>query len=72
MNKRILKKKIRQVLLAELAVRFEKTEDAVAWLEMPLPALEGRTPREAISAGEIERVTLILEGLNDAAHPAKA
>lgn len=66
MNKRIMKKKVRQMLLAELAVRFEQTEDAVQWLETAMPELEGRTPREAISAGEIERVTLMLEGINDA------
>ena len=66
MNKRIMKKKVRQVLLAELAIRFDTTEDAVAWLEMPQPELEGRTPREAISAGEVERVTLLLEAMNDA------
>jgi hypothetical protein len=66
MNKRIMKKKIRQLLLAELALRFENTEDAVAWLETTLPELEGRTPREAISAGEVERVTLLLEAMNDA------
>jgi len=65
MNKRIMKKKIRQILLAELAVRFEHTEDAVTWLERSLPELEGRTPREAISAGEIERVTLLLEAMGD-------
>lgn len=66
MNKRIMKKKIRQLLLAELAVRFEETEDAVQWLETALPELEGRTPREAIAAGEVERVTLLLEAMNDA------
>ena len=70
MNKRIMKKKIRQILLAELALRFDQTEDAVAWLETSLPELEGRTPREAIAAGEIERVTLLLEGMNDAAQGA--
>jgi hypothetical protein len=66
MNKRNMKKKSRQLLLAELAMRFEHTEDAVAWLESSLPELEGRTPREAISAGEVERVTLLLEGMNAA------
>jgi len=66
MNKRIMKKKVREILLAELALRFETTEEAVAWLESPLAELENRTPREAISAGEIERVTLMLEGMNAA------
>lgn len=72
MNKRIMKKKIRQLLLAELAVRFEHTEDAVQWLETALPELEGRTPREAIAAGEVERVTLVLAALNDANAAAPA
>lgn len=63
MNKRIMKKKIRQLLLAELAVRFERSEDAVQWLETPLASLEGRTPREAIASGEVERVTLLLESM---------
>ena len=67
MNKRIMKKKIRQLLLAELAIRFDETEDAVQWLETAMPELEGRTPREAIAAGVIARVTLLLEGMNDAA-----
>ena len=64
MNKRIQKKKIRQLLLAELAHRFEATEDAIAWLEQPNPELEDRTPREAISAGEPGRVALLLETMN--------
>jgi hypothetical protein len=65
MNKRIMKKKVRQILLAELALRFEDTEAAVRWLETSLPALEGRTPREAIADGEIERVTLLLEAMSE-------
>ena len=69
MNKRIMKKKIRQLLLAELAIRFEHTEDAVQWLETPVTSLEGRTPREAIAGGEIERVTLLLESLAEAGAP---
>ncbi len=63
MNKRIMKKRIRQLLLAELALRFERTEDAIRWLETESPELDNRTPRDAISAGEIARVTLLLEGL---------
>lgn len=70
MNKRIMKKKIRQLLLAELAIRFDQTEDAVQWLETSQPELEGRTPREAIAAGEIARVTLLLEAMNGASTPA--
>ena len=66
MNKRIRKKRVRQVLLAELALRFTSPEDAVAWLETPTSELEDRTPREAISAGEVERVTLLLDAMNAA------
>jgi hypothetical protein len=64
MNKRIQKKKIRQLLLAELAHRFETTDDAVAWLEQPNDELENRTPREAISGGDADRVALLLEAMN--------
>ena len=66
MNKRIRKKRVRQMLLAELALRFEAPEDAVAWLETATAELEGRTPREAISSGEVERVTLMLDAMNAA------
>lgn len=72
MNKRIMKKKIRQLLLAELAMRFEQTADAVQWLETSLPELESRTPREAIAAGEVERVTMLLAATNDAGVAAPA
>lgn len=72
MNKRIMKKKIRQLLLAELAMRFEQTEDAVQWLETASPELEGRTPREAIAAGEVERVTMVLAAMNDAGAATEA
>jgi hypothetical protein len=64
MNKRIRKKRVRQVLLAELAAAFAEPEDAIRWLETANAELDGRTPREAISAGEAERVTLVLDGLN--------
>jgi uncharacterized protein (DUF2384 family) len=64
MNKRIQKKKIRQIVLAELAQRFATTEDAVAWLEQPHGELENRTPREAISGGDAGRVALLLEAMN--------
>jgi hypothetical protein len=67
MNKRIRKKRIRQLLLAELAVRFSTPEDAVAWLETPHAGFEGRTPHETIKDGEVERVTLALEQM-----PARA
>jgi uncharacterized protein (DUF2384 family) len=64
MNKRIRKKRVRQVLLAELAAAFEAPEEAIRWLETPNEELDGRTPHEAIAAGESERVTLVLDGLN--------
>jgi uncharacterized protein (DUF2384 family) len=67
MNKRIRRKRVRQMLLAELSLQFDRTEDAVQWLETPLAALENRTPREAIAAGEPERVTLLLDEMNAAA-----
>ena len=37
MNKRIRKKRIRQVLLAELAAAFETPDDAIRWLETAEP-----------------------------------
>jgi hypothetical protein len=64
MNKRIRKKRVRQVLLAELAAAFREPDDAIRWLETPHPELEGRTPREALASGEAERVTLVLDGQN--------
>jgi uncharacterized protein (DUF2384 family) len=63
MNKRIRKKRVRQVLLAELATVFQQPDDAIQWLETANAELDGRTPREAIAAGETERVTLVLDGL---------
>lgn len=67
MNKRIRKKRVRHVLLAELSAAFAEPSDAIAWLETANAELEGRTPREAIADGEAERVTLVLDGLNRSA-----
>ena len=64
MNKRIMKKRVRLMLLVELALAFPNEEDAIAWLETPTDQFEGRSPRETISAGEVERVTLALDELN--------
>ena len=64
MNKRIRRKRIRRLLLIELAALFADPADAVVWLETPLDTFEGRTPRETIAAGEIERVALLLDELN--------
>jgi uncharacterized protein (DUF2384 family) len=69
MNKRIRKKRVRQVLLAELAAAFGEPDEAIDWLETPNDQLEGRTPREALAAGEAERVTIVLDGLNRAPTP---
>jgi uncharacterized protein (DUF2384 family) len=66
MNKRIRKKRVRQVLLAELAAAFGEADDAIRWLETPHTELEDRSPREAIASGEAERVALLLEGENRA------
>lgn len=67
MNKRIRRKQVRRLLLVELAILFKDPSDAIAWLETPSTQFEGRTPRETIAAGEIERVTLLLDELNTAA-----
>jgi uncharacterized protein (DUF2384 family) len=70
MNKRIRKKLVRRVLLVELAARFESPDEAIEWLEKPAAELEGRTPREAIAAGEAERVALLLDAQNRASGKA--
>jgi uncharacterized protein (DUF2384 family) len=64
MNKRIRKKRVRQMFLAELTLAFNTPEEAVVWLDTPVAALEDRTPREAFVAGEVERVTLLLDAMN--------
>lgn len=66
MNKRIRRKRVRQMLLVELAILFKDPADAIVWLETPLELFEGRTPRQTIAAGEVERVTLLLDELNAA------
>ena len=71
MNKRIRRKRVRRLLLVELAILFKDPADAIAWLETPLDQFEGRTPRATIAAGEVERVTLLLDELNAAAEAAK-
>jgi uncharacterized protein (DUF2384 family) len=72
MNKRIRRKRVRRVLLIELAILFSEPADAIAWLETPLAKFEGRTPRQTIAAGEVERVTMLLDELNAAAQKQKA
>jgi hypothetical protein len=68
MNKRIRRKQIRRLLLIELAAQFADPADAVVWLETPLDKFEGRSPRATIAAGEIERVTVLLDEMNAAAN----
>ena len=46
--------------------------DAIRWLETPLDQFEGRTPRQTIASGEIERVTLLLDELRAAQEKKKA
>lgn len=72
MNKRIRRKRVRQMLLVELAVLFKDPADAIVWLETPLDGFEGRTPRQTIASGEVERVTLLLDELNTAAQQKRA
>lgn len=67
MNKRIRKKRLRQLLLAELATRFASPDEAIVWLESASTELDGRTPREAMAAGDVERVTLVLDAMNRSA-----
>jgi hypothetical protein len=67
MNKRIRKKRLRQVLLAELATRFGEPEAAIRWLETANAELGGRTPHEAIAGGEVAAVTLLLDGMGASA-----
>ncbi len=64
MNKRIQKKKIRERLLFELALMFPDEADAISWLETPHDALDGSTPREAITSGQPERVIVLLDSLD--------
>ncbi len=72
MNKRIRRKRVRRLLLVELAVLFREPADAIRWLETPLDQFEGRTPRQTIASGEIERVTLLLDELRAAQEKKKA
>lgn len=66
MNKRLRKKQSRKMLLVELATHFHEPADAIVWLETAHDQLEGRTPREAIAAGDVDRVTVLLESLDAA------
>jgi transcriptional regulator with XRE-family HTH domain len=51
-------------LLSELNRTFADAERAREWLAHPVPALQQRTPREVISAGQMDRITGLLYALN--------
>ena len=50
--------------VAELDRTFDEPAEGRAWLGQPIAALGQRTPREMVSAGEVERVTHMLYALN--------
>ena len=35
------------------------------WLDKPVPLLGGKTPREAVEDGEVEKVFAVIEALKD-------
>ena len=49
--------------LEELDMLMEASAAAI-WLDVPLPSLRGRTPREVIQAGHVDRVTGIVMAMN--------
>ena len=53
-----------QVFLDELGRTFRVWDDAVAWVDRPVPALRGETPRALVQAGHVDRVTGVLYALN--------
>lgn len=50
--------------LTEIARTFRSDEAARRWLDREVPELDGRTPREWLLAGRIERLTALLLALN--------
>lgn len=50
--------------LAEVARTFRSDAAARRWLDREVPELDGRTPRELLLAGRVERLTAILLALN--------
>lgn len=50
--------------LAELRRTFGTPADAWAWVDERVPALHGRTAREMILAGHVDRVTGVLYAIN--------
>lgn len=53
-----------QTFLDELDDLFADQEAARAWLDKALPVLKGKTPREMICGGHVDRVTGVLYALN--------
>lgn len=51
-------------LVSELQVTFDDPADAREWLDRPNAALQQRTPRETVLAGQMERVTGLLFAFN--------
>lgn len=53
-----------QAFLDELGRTFRDAADAAAWVDRPAPAFQGRTARELVRAGHVDRVTGVLYALN--------
>lgn len=51
-------------LLSELRRTVKDKATARYWLDRAVPALGGRTPREVLLAGRLERLTALLAGFN--------
>ena len=53
-----------EAFLQELDALFRGKRAAAAWLERPLSVFKGRTPRDMILDGHVDRVTGVLYALN--------
>ena len=53
-----------ETFLEELDALYAQHDAARAWLDKPLGALKGQSPRAMILAGHVDRVTGILYALN--------
>ena len=53
-----------QAFLEELDELFAKPKAARAWLDRAMPVLKGKSPREMIRDGHVDRVTGVLYALN--------
>jgi len=60
---------------AQAAIRAYKTKHYERWLDQPLPALQGRTPRAAVKTkagkADVERLLTDMESLESRLHPAE-